>query len=227
MKFEAIHKHVLHKHHLFTPMDDDQLTTLLRTAHLINLDKGQHLFLQGERADRFYFVVSGQMKLLRLLPDGTEKIIELFRPSQTFAEALMFLAASTYPVNAQAVESTTLFSFSNIEYKKMLLADSNLAIELLGDLSLHLHKRIREIETLSLKNSTIRVVRYILALLDQEDDAERSLELPVAKRLIAAQLAIQPETLSRIFNRMKEDGIVKINGRRLIVTDLGRLERYE
>ncbi len=227
MKFETIHKQVLHKHHLFAPMDDEQLETLLKTAHLLNLEKGQHLFSQGEQAERFYFVVSGKMKLLRLLPDGTEKIIELFKANQTFAEALMFLAASKYPVNAQAVESTTLFSFSNIEYKKMLLADSNLAIELLGDLSIHLHKRIREIEMLSLKNSTIRVVRYFLALLDQEGDGEHSLELPVAKRLIAAQLAIQPETLSRIFNRMKEDGIVEIDGRKITVADLGRLEHYE
>lgn len=183
--------------------------------------------MQGELAERFYFVISGKMKLLRLLPDGTEKIIELFKPNQTFAEALMFREMSEYPVTAQAVESTSLFSFSNIDYKKMVKEDSNLALELLGDLSLRLHRRLREIEMLSLKNSTIRVVRYFLALLDQESDGTQTMELPVAKRLIAAQLAIQPETLSRIFNRMKEDRIVEINGRNINVPNIEKLEQYE
>jgi CRP-like cAMP-binding protein len=227
VQFKSVHGQVFRKHHLFAQMNDQQLNTLMQTAQVVNLTRGEQLFMQGELAERFYLVTSGKLKLFRMLPDGTEKIIELMSENQTFAEALIFQDQGKYPVTAEAVEASTLFSFSNSDYKNLVKNDSNLAIELLGDLSLRLHRRIGEIEMLSLKNSTIRVVRYFLALLEQQGDGKLSLELPVAKRLIAAQLVIQPETLSRIFNRMKEDGIVEMDGRKINVLDLEKLKQYE
>lgn len=227
MQMKSIHGQILRKHHLFARTSDAQMAKLLQTAQLVNIPRGQQLFMQGDVAERFYYVISGKIKLLRILPDGAEKIIELVGPNQTFAEALMFLDLGRYPVTAQAVDVSEVFSFSNADYKAMIAADSSLALDLLGDLSSRLHRMVKEIELLSLKNSTIRVVRYFLGLLDQQTDGGLSMELPVAKRLIAAQLAIQPETLSRIFNRMKEDGVVDIRGRTIEVLDMGRLENYE
>ncbi|HPB76392.1 MAG TPA: cyclic nucleotide-binding domain-containing protein [Chromatiaceae bacterium] len=42
--------------------------------------EGQWLFRQGERVNRFYLASSGRLGLLRLSPDGSEKLIEIVTP---------------------------------------------------------------------------------------------------------------------------------------------------
>ena len=227
MQLKVIHKNILRRHHLFARMSEEQLTELMNSAITVKLEKSEYLFLQGEPAERFYFVISGRVKLFRMLPEGVEKVIEVFGPSDTFAEALMFHNAQEYPVSAQAMENCELFSFSNKTYKHLVRSDSQLALELLAELSFRLHKRLHEIEVLSLRNSSLRVVRYLLSLIETEGGEDDSIELPIAKKLIAAHLAVQPETLSRIFNRMKEEGVVEMKGRYLRVTDLEKFKRFE
>lgn len=227
MEYKKLYGQILRKHHLFSNMSDEQLASLMQSALLVDLPRGKKLFMQGERAERFYFVISGKVKLFRLIPDGTEKIIELFGADQSFGVALMFKDIPEYPLTAQAVEATELISFSNQDYKALIREDGDLAFDLLGDLCDRLHGRLREIEMLSLKNSTSRVTRYFLNMLNENGAGEPVFELPVAKHMMAAQLSIQPETLSRIFNRMKEDRVVDIDGRKIKVLDLSALKNYE
>ena len=227
MEYKKLYGQILRKHHLFKHMSDDQLTILMQSALLVDLPRGKELFMQGQRAERFYFVISGKVKLFRLIPDGTEKIIELFGPGQPFGVALMFQDIPEYPVTSQAVEPSELISFCNKEYKALVKADSDLAFDLLGEMCNRLQGRLREIEMLSLKNSTNRVVRYFLNMLEEQSGGGLVVELPVAKHMMAAQLSIQPETLSRIFNRMKEDNVLDVDGRNIHILDLERLKTFE
>src|SRR3546814_1783568 len=60
-----------------------------------------------------------------------------------------------------------LYRFSNSTYMELLQNNGKLTFALLGKLCIRLHQRINEIETLSLKNATHRVVRYLLTQLAQ------------------------------------------------------------
>jgi len=98
---------------------------------------------------------------------------------------------------------------------------------LLGKLCVRLHQRINEIETLSLKNATHRVVRYLLTQLARVKDDSNSFELPMAKQLVAGHLSIQPETFSRIIRRLIDEGIITQEGRQIAILDRQRLEQFE
>ena len=227
MEFQKIHGQLLRKHHLFSTLSDLELETLLSGSRVISVGKGEFLFQQNENAHHFYFVVSGCMKLFRTLPDGTEKIIELVTVNQTFAEALMFTSQTFYPVSAQAVEPVELFSFSNLDYMALLKGNPKLSLTLLGDLSRRLRMRLNDIELLSLKNSTHRVVRYLITQYVGSNAENPQFDLPVAKRLIAGQLAIQPETFSRIIHRLKEEGVITMKGKEVTILDRKALDNYE
>ena len=81
----------LRRNYLFAHMDEEHLATLLATAQELRLQSGDQVFRQGEPAERFYFMREGLVKLFRLSPEGDEKIIELMRTGETFAEAVMFM----------------------------------------------------------------------------------------------------------------------------------------
>lgn len=218
-----VHHQILRSHHLFEPMSDEQLDELLADSQLLNVSRGDILFLQGEPAHAFYFVISGGVKIYRLTPDGQEKVFEAIGERQTFAEAMMLMDTPNYVASAQALAPSQLYRFSNATYMRLLESNSRLTFALLGKLCIRLHQRINEIETLSLKNATHRVVRYLITQLGNGEE----LELPMARQLIAGHLSIQPETFSRITRRLLDEGIIEQHGRSIRVLDRQRLEQFE
>lgn len=124
--------------------------------------------------------------------------MEIIHPGQTFAEAVMFMQHAVYPVCAESLDTVELVSFLN-RLMLHLLAEhpATCLLHLLGHLSIRLHQRLGEIETLTLQNATQRFALYLIQQLENRalDSAEIDLQLP--KRLIAARLSMQPETLSR------------------------------
>ena len=222
-----VHHQILRSHHLFEPLSDDQLKELLAASQLLNLEKGDTLFNQGDKATAFYFVISGCVKIFRLTPDGQEKIFEIIGDRQTFAEAMMLMDTPNYVASAQAVGPTQLYRFSKAAYMRLLQVNQQLTFALLGKLCVRLHQRLNEIETLSLKNATHRVIRYFLSQMAQLPEDEDRIELPVAKQLVAGHLGIQPETFSRIIRRLSDEGIIDLDGRQIRILDRQRLEQFE
>ncbi|MES9844410.1 MAG: cyclic nucleotide-binding domain-containing protein, partial [Candidatus Sedimenticola sp. 6PFRAG5] len=100
-----VHKDELKRGLIFSRLSDEQLDRVMRHAVRIRLEEGESLFEQEEKAERFYLMVSGQIKLYRLSPAGNEKVVEVVTPGGTFAEALMFLERPFYPVGAQALQA--------------------------------------------------------------------------------------------------------------------------
>ncbi|WP_120997996.1 Crp/Fnr family transcriptional regulator [Stutzerimonas urumqiensis] len=227
MVLHRVHNQILRSHHLFEPLSDDQLDELMSTSQLLNLDKGDNLFLQGEPAHAFYFVISGAVKIYRLTPDGQEKVFEVIGNRQTFAEAMMLMDTPNYVASAQTVGPTQVYRFSNATYMHLLESNNRLSFALLGKLCVRLHQRLNEIETLSLKNATHRVVRYLITQQSRVADGGNRFELPMAKQLVAGHLSIQPETFSRIMRRLVDEHIIDQDGRIITVLDRPRLEQFE
>ncbi len=228
MSASRLYKSMLRKVHLFSGMNEQQLDALLQSAVVKNLNRGDHLFSQGDEAVWFYLVISGRIKLVKRLPDGGEKLVELFTDGQTFAEALMFRGKPKYPLSAQAEASSEVLCFSNEQYRRLLLQDNELSLRLLAELSVRLKHRLHDIEILSLRNASMRVARYLISLRDNAEN-ERSdvVQLPVSKRMVAAHLAIQPETLSRVFLRLRDEKLIEMDGNQIRILNLEGLYRFE
>ncbi|MGY8871287.1 MAG: Crp/Fnr family transcriptional regulator [Pseudomonadales bacterium] len=215
-------------HPLFSSLKDEDLAQLFERARPIDLVAHEKLFTQGEKADRFFIVVSGSVKLFRFSKDGQEKVIEVIEEGHSMAEAIMFMEdLSCYPVNAEALEKTTVVGFNSSLYLQILESSPQSCFKILGTLSRRLHTRLNEIETLTLKNARHRACRYLLDLAGKDAQSGQEIHLPVAKQLIAARLAMQPETLSRILRELIKEEIIIVNGRDVTINNLERLKAVD
>ncbi len=205
---------------LFAALSDDQLERITRHARQIRLETGESLFEQGEPAERFYLVISGQIKLFRLSPNGNEKVVEIVTPGCTFAEALMFLQHPTYPVSAQALTAAEVISVDAHDFTAMLHESTETCFLLLGDLSQRIRGLLREIDELSLYSATCRVAGY---LAEAGPPGHNEFELPVAKQILASRLSVKPETFSRIIKNLSERGVVTVKNSRVTIHDRQRL----
>lgn len=202
---------------LLSELDDAQLARMRSSRRTLEIGAGETLFHMGERSGHFYYIDSGAVKLFRVSPAGQEKIVEIIRPGQTFAEAVMFFTQPLYPVNAEALENSVITAFDAGVFMSMLRESTDTCIRLLGTLSMRLHHRINEIDALSLQNSTLRVVHFLQDRL--AENAEGTIELEAAKKTIAARLSIQPETFSRVLHALAEAGAISVDGRRVRILD--------
>lgn len=219
-------KQALRVHHLFGSLPESGLEKLAQACRVQPLDNEQSLFHQGADAQHFYLVLSGAIKLFRVSPDGQAKVIEVVRQGEAFAEALMFLQQKAYPLNAEAMGKTRIVAIPSALYKELLLASPECALGVMGNMAMKLHRRISEIETLTLQNTRHRLANYLFGLLPDATAQQGVIQLPMAKQLIASQLAMQPETFSRLIKEMKQQGLISVKASRIEVHDVPGLRGF-
>lgn len=206
----------LRRHYLFNGLPEQGLVEVAAHTSVKRLAQGASLFHQGDVVQRFYILVSGQMKLHRLTNDGQEKLMEIIRPGEAFAEALLFNAVPLYPVAASALKDSLVLSVQNAPYLRLLEEQPKLCLTLLASLSVRLHQRMNDIDNLTSSNAHHRVVRF---LFEQQEAGGGVVNLDVPKRLIASKLGIQPETFSRILHRLISAGLIAVEKRRIEILD--------
>lgn len=211
----------LRKGLLFERLPEAQIERVARRARRLKIAEGQSLFEQGDRADRFFLLLSGQVKLYRLSPAGNEKVIEVVTPVSTFAEALMFLERPHYPVGAQALQAAEVISIDAYDFADMLRGSVETCFLLLGDMSQRLRGLIREIDDISLHNATCRVAGYLLNEIPNDTDG---FELAIPKQVLASRLSVKPETFSRIIKFLTTEGLLKVVGSRVQVMNRAGLK---
>lgn len=221
-----IEQEKLRENHLFRALSDEQMEQLSKATTVRTLAQGEHLFQAGAKAEEFYLVCRGQIKLYRLSPAGQEKVIEIIRPGQTFAEALMFLEIPAYPVTAQALADTELYAIKNRVFIDILKGSVDLCFKVMADISMRLKRHLNDIDALTLQNATLRVVNYLGQLIPSCDNEVADVVLPAAKNIIASRLSITPETLSRILHALSDKGLISVEGLHIRVHDVDNLRAY-
>jgi CRP/FNR family transcriptional regulator, dissimilatory nitrate respiration regulator len=210
---------------MFAALNAAQIDKVLANATVESYDKGERLFRRGDPARAFYMVVSGRVKLYRLSPDGHEKIMRLLNPGQTFAESIMFMEAPRYPVHAEAIEPASVAAFGRDAFIQLLQESFDTCRAVMAQMTERIQAHWDEIEALALLNSRYRVVHYLLGLVPAGKSGSATVALPTHKTLIAAQLALQPETLSRLWRTLSDEGLIRLEGDDVVIPDVEELRR--
>lgn len=214
----------LRQAYLFADVDDAQLVRLGRSIQNVQLQHGDTLFHHGQPAERFFFLRTGQVKLFRVSPDGHEKIIEIIRPGQTFAEAVMFVGPhGRYPVSCEAISDCALYALDQRAFLQELADSHEISFGMLASMSRRLHMLVNQIDGLTLQNATYRLVMYLLEQTPRDATATTDLQLTTPKNAIASRLAIQPETFSRILGKLRDQGLVAVHGNQITLCNLDGL----
>ena len=205
----------------FTALDPRQLRLIVSGSREVRLDPGERLFDHGQPARWFFHLRSGQLKLFRSSPSGSEKIIEIIQPGETFAQAVMFMdPADGYPVSAEAIDPSVLLGFDNETMRAVLHESVDTCFRMLASLSRRLRQQVDEIEKLTLHPAVSRLAGYLVEQLPQGVHVSAGVHLSAPKNIIASRLGIQPETLSRIAARLMKDGLIRVQGQDIVLLDV-------
>ena len=210
---------------LLQPLEPNSFERIRESSHVTQLCENEILFEQGSELTDIYLLVSGGIKLQRLAPNGDEKVIEIIRPGQTFAEAVLFSGGSRFPVSAVAVSSSVIVSIHAKTYLELLNTSNSLCMSLLAKLSQRLHWMINEVDQLTLHNATFRVVDYLLSHIPEDKKERTGVSFVAPKHVVASRLSIKPETLSRTLKDLSKRGLIHLEGAKIELLDIEQLRQ--
>ncbi|WP_028582706.1 Crp/Fnr family transcriptional regulator [Desulfogranum japonicum] len=207
---------------LFQGLEKEQLQLVAGIAVTKRYGRGQTIFLEGDPGIGFYMVASGKVKIYKMSQDGKEQILHVFGPGEPFGEVPVFHGAP-FPASATALVTTETLFFPRNEFVELVTSNTSLALGMLAMLSLRLRRFATQVEHLSLKDVPARLVAHLLYL-SEEQKRKDKVELEIPKGQLASLLGTSPETLSRIFARLKEDGLIRVEGKTIYLLDLQLLQ---
>jgi len=218
-------KDIIRKALLFSGLEEEYLAEVAEIAVRRPFAKGETLFTEGEKAEGFYLLASGALKLCKISPDGREKVLHMVHPVETFAEAAFF-GDGNYPAEARGVERGEVLFFPRGAFMGLLERNPRFSMNLIASLSLLLRRFARQIEELSFADAPSRLASYLLELAGRKSTSYQGktyLELDMRKGELASRLGTVSETLSRTFKKMKDEGVIELDGNKVTIMQMEKL----
>ena len=171
------------------------------------------LFHEGNEGTSFYFLASGGIGIYKGAPDGREVVIKVIQPGEPFAEVILF-EESRYPVTAIAVRPSLVFVIEKKQFNSLLDNKDfrNDFITMLMRKQRYLAERIKYLTMHDVED------RFFLFLLEQYGPRDKIVPA-LSKKDIAAAIGTTPETYSRLITRLSDNGLIRIEGKTIMIRD--------
>jgi len=215
-------KKIINSCSLFNGLPEAQLDQVAAIGQVKKYSRGEMIFFEGDDAQGFYLVAEGRVKIYKMSFDGKEQILHIFEPGEPFGEVPVF-HSQPFPANAFTLLKSTLLYFPRQPFVDLVTANPSLALNMLAMLSLRLRRFASQIESLSLKEVPGRLAAY-LVYLGEEQDSREVVTLDIPKGQLASLLGTIPETLSRIFSKMSDEGLIRVEGKKIYLLDFAELQ---
>jgi len=209
---------------LWRTASDDAVCALARRAHVRDVARGASLAREGEAAEEFGVLVAGRARVFYLGADGRQITFETVASGEPLA-AVAAMAGARYPANIEATTAATVACIPTEALFDLLAAEPQVARTLITDLASRVVNFTSVVTTLAL-DVPGRVSRYVFQrALQSGHPTSQGLEvtLGMKKGELAMALGTVPETLSRAFARLKEDGILEVHGQTVTIFDMRAL----
>lgn len=211
---------------LFKGLEEAEISRFAADATEIDVPRETTIFRRGSACAGLHVVVFGQVKLSLETRRGDEKVIELACPGMSFGEVAMFLGIP-HIVTAETLTDSKLLYVGKEAVLYAIGRDPQFAQRVIESLSRRLCQRIMDLESFTLRSGTERVIDYLLGPeLGSILNGTMHVTLPVKKGIIASRLNLTHEHFSRILHELMNARLIKVDGRDVHISDIGRLRAY-
>jgi CRP/FNR family nitrogen fixation transcriptional regulator len=182
--------------------------------------RDDEIYAEGDRADHWYKVVSGTVRICKLMADGRRHIAEFFFAGDCFG--LDDTGERCFA--AEAVGDIVLMRFPRAATERLIDDRPELARRMCNMTLRNLMHAQTRLLLLGRMTAPERVASFLIDLADRRD-VKRILDMPMSRSDIADYLGLTIETVCRVLSALKRDGIIAIpNSHRIEFCDRDALE---
>jgi CRP/FNR family transcriptional regulator len=211
---------------IFSGLTDAQLRFLAERAVPRQFAPGEMVFAEGEACAGLYVVERGNVRIFKTSASGREQVLSIDGPGSSVAEVPV-LDGGGYPASGSAVDHATLLFIGKQDFQALCMAHPEVALKVLRVVGARLRRLVEIIEELSFTTVRHRLASLLVRLAQRDGTpagAGVEFPLPGSHQELAAQLGTVRELVSRNLSRMQAEGLLKLDGRRVVVPDIKALE---
>ena len=181
----------------------DEILSLIeeKDTDIKRYEKGSFIFEEDDTPDKLYVLIEGYVEVSKMTFSGKKILITTIEnPGDMFAEVYMFMGKGKYDMSAQAVEESVVLSVSCDFFE-------NISHNIKAGVSAKIRKKIA------------------LYLIENQTASGQITKNPSREEL-SDYLNVTRPSLSRELGNMEKEGIIKLDGRKIIIVSQDKLEEY-
>lgn len=198
----------------------DALVALEQIGSRRSFARDDEVYAEGDRADCWYKVVSGTVRICKLMADGRRHIAEFFFAGDCFG----IDGEGDRTFSAEAVGDAIVMRFPRAATERLIDERPELARRMCTMTLRNLAHAQTRMLLLGRMTASERVASFLLELAERRD-VRRILDVPMSRGDIADYLGLTIETVCRVLSALKRNGAIAIpNPHRIELYDRGVLE---
>jgi CRP-like cAMP-binding protein len=205
----------------FSKLEKSQIRTILDQAVSRRIDAGIAVFDEGAPAERFYMLLDGHVRVVRISPTG-ERVTALHIPSGELLGIARALGRDTYPATAMTATESIVLSWPTRLWDTFVTEYDGFSTEtykIVGQRVGEMNTRIVELATQHVEQ---RVANALLRLISQSgkkvtDGIE--IGFPITRQDLSELTGTTLHTVSRLLSAWEKQGLVESQRKRITICD--------
>lgn len=217
---------VLKKVQMFHGLTEPELSYLASRALVKQYDHNQLVFSEGEPCTGLYVVADGTIRIFKTSPNGREQVLGIEGPGSSVAELPVFDGGS-YPASVSSLSKSKLIFISRKDFQALVMEHPEVALKVLKVVGARLRRLVGIIEELSFTTVRHRLAAHLLRLAKTQGTKTAdgvSFQLAGSQQELASHIGTVRELVSRNMSRLQAEGILSMNGKEIVVTDMNALQ---
>jgi CRP/FNR family cyclic AMP-dependent transcriptional regulator len=209
---------------LFMDLSEEELRALAHRTVSHHVPAGELIFSEGDPCQGFYVVESGEVRIFKTAASGREQVLTIERPGDTVAELPVF-DGGAYPASALAITDTVLLFVSKRDFRTLILDHPEVGLKVLKIVGGRLRRLVGLIEELSFTTVRRRLIVQVVRLAKTEGiPTPRGFEVTLpSNQELASTIGTVRELVSRNLSRLQVEGLIRLDGKRVVIPDLDAL----
>lgn len=197
---------------IFHSLTDEEKLEIANITTDKTFEKGEKIYFAGDQMDKMLIIHKGQVKISRISATGKEQVIRILGPGDFMGELSLFNSVQMID-NAETVEKTKVCSIEGSKLKELMTTYPTISFHIMEELSSRLEKAENLIENIILHSIEHRLAQALVEMANERN----IVLLKTTKAVLASQLGISQETLSRKLTVFQGKGYIKLEGQRKII----------
>lgn len=204
---------------VFRGLDETALDAALEVAAPRFVAKNDTMFEQGDKAETFYVLVDGRLKVSQTTQAGQQVVIRYIGPGEFFG-CVAVSGQTDYPGTATAVMDSVALGWDAAASKALMERFPKFAMNALSTMGSRVqeaHSRLRELATEQVEQRVARAVLRLAQQAGQKVQEGVRIEFPLTREDIAQMTGTTLHTVSRILSRWEDDGVISSGRQQIII----------
>lgn len=213
---------------LFSGLGSEEMTRIAAHARSMRKDRGEFIYMPGDRADLVYILKHGRVKLSVLSESGKEIAIDIIQPGEIFGEFAL-VDESQRSNMAQALDDVLMWVFSKHDFTKLLTSLPMLAlsyIKLVGDRRRRMEKKLSDITSKPVSGRICELLHELSTSSAEFETPATDYIVPLTHQDVASLIGAARQTTTTVLNDLERRGIIELGRGWIRVKRLKELQTY-